>query len=870
MGTALRILLVVVALLMLAGIYAVQWTQARLLEAGVQSLEWSDVRLSGRELSIGAVSGLYSAEQGQLEFAARDVRLVFVWAGGPRFEVVDLGDLELDWEPAPQPPIDPLLLPDPAALEAPEEETGPHQLPDPHDWFSFVDFLPHVTRVRNLRLGVPCHGEPCELTGSLVVESEPGTGAHVGMLSLLHGEELLEWVLRLDLQPDLIEADSTLSLSGIEALHLESALFGRDAGWRWTGQVSLPGWAGTDWIFDFISPWLPPEQMTLDRLPPGLQLNAQWVFAPGRQPRNLADLLAGEVTLEARGELPEPWALEQIGHLQGRLALVVEGRNGQWRLHQGEAGVRLDQLDLPQLAELPAGLRPSALRVDLRPEAGSELHWQATLPLALVAELEGPLRGSLKVRVLLSSLPGWTAEFERGQLELNARRVNHGELVLAGIRARLPFEGQLTEQGVHLRLASEAALSIEELVLADPAFNLSEVRLGVPGLTAEIPLSAQGALRARSRIQLAVSRVEQASLKTQGWNLTGELSHGTDATSFVGNLASVGGLGVDVRFAWPQNRPWRAELRLQDIFFRAANPLAAVLADWPQLLSLGTGRLTGRFEVVGNPGLERFEGRLEATGLGGIYDRAAFEGLGFPLDVSLRDDALTLVLPSLTLASYDPGIPLGPLSLNGRYTTSLDAPLEGRPDIRQASLGLLGGRLVLQPGELDLSQPTHHVLVEMEGLQLARLFEVYPAEGLAGHGTLDGRLPVSLTDGRLTVEAGRLEAREPGGVLQYRSDKLREMGRANPGMRELALALDDFRYTVLSSDLDYGSDGVLILGLRLEGSNPALQRGRPVHLNVRLEEDIPALLASLQLSGQVSDIIQRRVQERLLQQRLSP
>jgi hypothetical protein len=730
MGTALRILLVVVALLMLAGIYAVQWTQARLLEAGVQSLEWSDVRLSGRELSIGAVSGLYSAEQGQLEFAARDVRLVFVWAGGPRFEVVDLGDLELDWEPAPQPPIDPLLLPDPAALEAPEEETGPHQLPDPHDWFSFVDFLPHVTRVRNLRLGVPCHGEPCELTGSLVVESEPGTGAHVGMLSLLHGEELLEWVLRLDLQPDLIEADSTLSLSGIEALHLESALFGRDAGWRWTGQVSLPGWAGTDWIFDFISPWLPPEQMTLDRLPPGLQLNAQWVFAPGRQPRNLADLLAGEVTLEARGELPEPWALEQIGHLQGRLALVVEGRNGQWRLHQGEAGVRLDQLDLPQLAELPAGLRPSALRVDLRPEAGSELHWQATLPLALVAELEGPLRGSLKVRVLLSSLPGWTAEFERGQLELNARRVNHGELVLAGIRARLPFEGQLTEQGVHLRLASEAALSIEELVLADPAFNLSEVRLGVPGLTAEIPLSAQGALRARSRIQLAVSRVEQASLKTQGWNLTGELSHGTDATSFVGNLASVGGLGVDVRFAWPQNRPWRAEL--------------------------------------------------------------------------------------------------------------------------------------------DLSQPTHHVLVEMEGLQLARLFEVYPAEGLAGHGTLDGRLPVSLTDGRLTVEAGRLEAREPGGVLQYRSDKLREMGRANPGMRELALALDDFRYTVLSSDLDYGSDGVLILGLRLEGSNPALQRGRPVHLNVRLEEDIPALLASLQLSGQVSDIIQRRVQERLLQQRLSP
>lgn len=870
MGTALRILLVVVALVMLAGIYAVQWTQARLLEAGVQSLEWSDVRLSGRELSIGAVSGLYSAEQGQLEFAARDVRLVFVWAGGPRFEVVDLGDLELDWEPAPLPPIDPLLLPDPAALEAPEEEAGPHQLPDPHDWFSLVDYLPQATRARHLRLAVPCHGQRCVLTGSLVLDRVPETGALDGRLSLLHGDEPLEWGLHIAQQPEAVELRSTLSLSRIVALQLESAWHGRDQDWSWTGQLAVPGWAGTDWIFDFIAPWLPAEVWVPEGLPPGLQLDAHWTFAPGRQPQSIADLLAGEVTLEARGELPEPWALEQIGQLQGRLALVVEGRNGQWRLHQGEAGVRLDQPALPQLAELPAGLRPTALRVDVRPDAGSELHWQATLPLALVAELEGPLRGSLRVRVLLSNLPNWTAELEQGQLELNARRVNHGELALSGIRGRLPFRGQLTEQGAQLRLGSDAALSIDALVIAEPALSLAEVRLGVPGLMAEIPLDAPGAVQLQGRIQLAVSRLEQASLRTQGWSLTGELRHGTDALSFAGNLASVGGLGLDVGFAWPQNRPWRAELRLQDIFFRAANPLAAVLADWPPLLSLGTGRLTGRFEVVGNPGLERVEGRLEATGLGGIYDRAAFEGLGFPLEVTLRDDALTLVLPSLALASYDPGIPLGPLSLNGRYTTSLDTPLVGRLDIRQASLGLLGGRLVLQPGELDLSQQTQELLVEMEGLQLARLFEVYPAEGLAGHGTLDGRLPVRLIDGRLTVDAGRLEAREPGGVLRYRSDKLREMGRANPGMRELVLALDDFRYTVLASDLDYGSDGVLILGLRLEGSNPALQRGRPVHLNVRLEEDIPALLASLQLSGQVSDIIQRRVQERLLQQRLSP
>jgi hypothetical protein len=60
------------------------------------------------------------------------------------------------------------------------------------------------------------------------------------------------------------------------------------------------------------------------------------------------------------------------------------------------------------------------------------------------------------------------------------------------------------------------------------------------------------------------------------------------------------------------------------------------------------------------------------------------------------------------------------------------------------------------------------------------------------------------------------------------------------------------------------------LGLELQGRNPALQEGRPIHLNIRLEEDIPALLASLQLSGKVSEVIQERIRQRLLQRRADP
>src|SRR5690606_40311388 len=59
------------------------------------------------------------------------------------------------------------------------------------------------------------------------------------------------------------------------------------------------------------------------------------------------------------------------------------------------------------------------------------------------------------------------------------------------------------------------------------------------------------------------------------------------------------------------------------------------------------------------------------------------------------------------------------------------------------------------------------------------------------------------------------------------------MAAGNPGLEQLAAALDDFRYRVLASDVSYDEQGKLLLGLRLEGSNPTFQQGRQVNLNIQ-------------------------------------
>ena len=89
------------------------------------------------------------------------------------------------------------------------------------------------------------------------------------------------------------------------------------------------------------------------------------------------------------------------------------------------------------------------------------------------------------------------------------------------------------------------------------------------------------------------------------------------------------------------------------------------------------------------------------------------------------------------------------------------------------------------------------------------------------------------------------------------------MGETNQAMRIVTEALEDFHYDLLSGQVNYDETGKLLMNLRLEGRNPDLEKGRPIHFNINLEEDIPALLASLQLSGKVSDTIQQRVKERL-------
>jgi hypothetical protein len=60
-------------------------------------------------------------------------------------------------------------------------------------------------------------------------------------------------------------------------------------------------------------------------------------------------------------------------------------------------------------------------------------------------------------------------------------------------------------------------------------------------------------------------------------------------------------------------------------------------------------------------------------------------------------------------------------------------------------------------------------------------------------------------------------------------------------------ALSDFHDNVLKIGVQYEEEGTLNLTARAEGQNPDWQHGRPVHFNLNVQENIPALLKSLRI-----------------------
>lgn len=208
---------------------------------------------------------------------------------------------------------------------------------------------------------------------------------------------------------------------------------------------------------------------------------------------------------------------------------------------------------------------------------------------------------------------------------------------------------------------------------------------------------------------------------------------------------------------------------------------------------------------------------------------------------------------------------MGPITVNAHYQAAVTEPLAGKLQLNKVSMNFMQGELAVEPQQLDLKANQQELVLLIKQLDLAELLRQHPTTDLSANGKLSGRIPLNIKDKELSVKQGVLAADQPGGRLQYRT-AASAASSGNPGMKLVFDALADFHFSVLSSEISYSHSGKLLLALQLQGANPAIQDGRPINLNINLEEDLPAMLASLQLANKLNDTLTKRVQQHIKRQ----
>ncbi len=169
------------------------------------------------------------------------------------------------------------------------------------------------------------------------------------------------------------------------------------------------------------------------------------------------------------------------------------------------------------------------------------------------------------------------------------------------------------------------------------------------------------------------------------------------------------------------------------------------------------------------------------------------------------------------------------------------------------SAGLLDGSIAIDRVDYDLRKKHAATTVQLDGIALQKLLDLQGTKKITATGSVRGRLPVVLDGETFSIPNGGMNAEKTGLIVYATTPEEREA--ANAGMRLTYEALGNFLYSELLSSITMAPDGQSHITLQLKGYNPEFQNGRPVNLNLQIEQNLTDLFRSLSISSGIEKAI---------------
>lgn len=879
---ALVTMLVVLLLLAAAsGLWLRGWWADWLEAQGIEQLDWSGLELDfagvrPSSVQLTAVTAERQSAGQRLRLEGSNLHAGLGWQGWkPVLRDLQVEALQVDYW-SPEPPQE--------QVEAPPRE----QL---SNWLSAEEqplWLPERLQIHQLRLNLPCRTGRCSLSGSVEITRASSLLPLNVNLSLEDPTHPMRLVAQADGQwPDRVHLDAHLLVDHAPLVTLNTGWQPTDTDQQtrvhWQGHLEAPELPQSDWLLEHLGDWFDVPANPIPDQPEAGALALHWDL---QWPRSVSDRpaihlvrhpeLQGDVRLQA--QLPQPWPIPGVATVQGDLALDLKAE-GRWLARAAQGQLQLAGLG-SWVDAVPQPLRPRALAISLTP---AELPPRPSdhpglLPLRLSVSTESDHPSRLESHLAVATQAPWQLQLGSTRLRGRLPAWQAGDWRLQNLRADLVMSGAADLDDLKLTFERGSVLEIAHL---DPAQGSAFDDLWLDGLSFQpegVTIRAAYSLaddrrqldqlNAMGPLKVSARAIRHPLLKTQGWRLEGQGRASSEQIELNGQLRPNAGGPLAMALDWSVNGPLALDISGRWQGKAGSDALAGTLTDWPALLTFEQGAMTAELAVRQSPGDTpmSLSGELAFDQLSGIYDRMAWSGLTGQLPFALADDQLQVETKDLTLIQLNPGIPAGPVTLSAAYRAPIAELASGELELRRAEASMLGGNLVVEPRSWSMAQLPVVIPVEIRNLELSGLLTAYPMEGLAGTGTLNGYLPVRLGNDGIAIEGGRVTAVAPGGTLVFPADRLRAIGQNNPAMNLVAQAMENFRYSVLNSTIDYDEEGTMLLGLNLEGANPEVEQGQVIRLNLTVEENIPDLMTSLQLSGKVSDAVTERVRQLLQDQ----
>jgi hypothetical protein len=299
------------------------------------------------------------------------------------------------------------------------------------------------------------------------------------------------------------------------------------------------------------------------------------------------------------------------------------------------------------------------------------------------------------------------------------------------------------------------------------------------------------------------------------------------------------------------------ELNLLEYYFSNITPFSSFLSSLPIEAELIAGKVAGEAEISwtkNNDSTWNIGGPLSLSmeDLGGFYNDVFFVDLSTKLNAIIGEENAIRSSEKLsaTIAKLDIGLPIENIRWQYEFDTGT-----GEYILQDLRTELLGGGVSIPEFSFQPQSDENILTVVLDNLELNTIADLAEYPGVYVDGLISGYLPVAVGVDKITIEKGLIGALNPGGTIRY--TPANPIPSANAGIQLVNDALSNYQYEIMNTEVDYEENGDLLLGIQLQGSNPDMNNGQQINLNINITDNIPTLLRSLQASRVITEALEQ-------------